>query len=229
MDARLVSTASVLEAMTAAVVQRKVEAGARLTPVGIEGIVLAPTALPHTAAPFPHDVPDEAILGNLSIIEEELTKLAKLDEAMEESWRVIRLQYGAMRASVDAVKAQLGSGPAAPAPADLQREKERAADARIAAAAIEAALIAGAGLPNEDDEPSAPEQVTTVSPPDAPAVAAVLANMDQKAAEAQAATFVPVDAGWHCPEHTTFITKTSRLGRAYRVCPVDGCKAFEKL
>lgn len=178
------STGDVLAAMAASVVDQKIAAGAKLTPVGLErGATVIPQGI---AASFPNDHPVEVV---------------------EEALKNIRREIATIFAAVEAVEAILGA-PApeavAPDPVVIQKAREQAADARA-----DARLAAKAE-----------------------AIAAVKANMDIKAAEAQAATFKgqsPAEDGWQCPDHEQSLEKTSRLGRQYRVCPVDGCKEFEKL
>lgn len=223
------NTQSVLDQMTSAVVTRKIEAGAKLTPVGLEAGAVAAPLLPRANAPFPNDHPDEAILERISVLEEQIDKLASLDEQVEAQLALVRVAYAGIREALDAAKRALGVDPDAQlaTPEDVQREKERAADARVAAAQVEVAATL--------EERAAA---------DTPEVQAVLAHMDQKAAEAKAATFPepsqPVGnttsadtgvapSGWACPVHHTFRNSTTRAGRAYRVCPEDGCKQFERL
>ena len=203
------STQSVLDMMTAGVVDRKVNAGAKLTPVGLEA-PRPPRPLGTTTASYPNDQPHDAILQSLSVIEALYEKLAAHDEKIMVLMDQVRTEYAGLRVTIDLVKAELGEAPGSdsrPAP-DPQREKERAADARLAAATVEPE-------PEEEDVPD-------------PKVTGLLAHMDQKIAEAQAAIFRDAD-GWHCSSHGQAIVKTSRLGRKYRACPVDGCKEFEKL
>lgn len=217
-------TQSVLDQMTASVVERKVAAGAKLTPVALE-----PGALPRTSAAFPNDHPDEALLQRVSALEELFDRMAKIDEEQERLRQLIHQGYAAIRETMDAVKAQLGQTPATMEPVvDAQKAKEQAGDARAkarkavvddtededpdagaASPAVVAAMVKATGPiipPKAGQEPSG--------------VAVALAEeMDEDESE--------VVNGWACPQHGKFITKTSRLGREYRACPE--CTQFEKL
>lgn len=193
-------TQSVLDSLTAGIVEGKRNRGTKLTPVGTEVRVAnaAGEALGRTSAAFPNDHPAEAVLRGVELIRE---------------------QMAAIEVALQAVEAQLGARVnGEPIVDEVARNKaaEAAADAKHAAAAEAVAVIA--------EEPVGSETaVAAVARFNAEFAAKARAAQDAVFTPPSG----DVAAGWVCPEHGKAIEKTSRKGRKYMACP--DCTRFEEL
>ena len=214
---------SVLAALTAATVEAseaKQRAGARtLTPVAGEQ-----SQVPRTSAPFPNDQPAEVIEHVIIEIERQAQYLLDAAAALR---TLIAKPAGSVEEQTKAI----------------EKEAEKIADAKAAAAATEkpsgarhntrAAALAALKAEQKDEE----ESTRVIErDPDAP-VEDLTQRMARLTAEAQEATFTPdvkkaetVKNGWTCADHGRSGIEqriSPRRGVAFWTCQVADCRNFE--
>jgi len=192
------TTTNMLEQMASGMIEEKATKGRGLTPLVSE----LPARLT-TPASFPNDLPEDAIRGIIVDLVRQHTALGEVIDALS------------LRIGLDST----------PGPVPLTeniKQKEREADARVAAKIADSTVEGG-----ED-----PVDVTTMNPAtdDYPATegqAQFEADLAAKTEAAQAATFKPDPSGWQCPNgHDTIEEKTSPRGRQFARCTT--CGEFQK-
>lgn len=177
---------NMLEQMASGLIEEKDAKGRGLTPLVSERLV--------TPASFPNDLPEDAIRGIIADLVRQHTALGEVIAALQ-------LLVGA---EAQAEKAAL---------TDKIKQKEREADARVAANTKDATP------PAEVDLVEAFKELTEQEAFDA--------ALAEKTEAAQAATFKPEPSGWQCPEgHDTIEETVSPRGRQFSRCTT--CGAFQK-
>jgi hypothetical protein len=214
------STQSVLDEMTMGIVGRKTEKAVKptLTPVGVEK--QGPLDGKHDVN-FPYDDPQTVHQA----IREGLKTMAAIQQSIEHIGRgliTLAQLYGLTEEQALGVKG--------PSEDDLRKQKEAAADERVAPS------IVSTSVDIEDRTEEFEARIEEMK-----------ARLTEVSERAQADTFKPevvspvegntsgFKPSWACPNHglDSIVTLTSRRGREYRACSVgEGtsapCRKFEK-